>query len=284
MKKQLLKGVAVVALASLTLAGCKKESSETTGTGGGNDIAVARISRSVVNKVTGSACPPCGGWGWTAFEELINTNKGKAYFVGTYSQNFVAKDFITNIATTWDKAWGITGYPTFCASFTPQLSRTSSGVNVTKEKEMVNTEVSAHAAKAALANTAISTEWVEEAGWYKLKVKTHTKFFESTTGDYTLGVFLIKDKDKAPQSGHSSYPNATEHHYVLKQSMDEIAEKNWGDVIASGTIDANKVVTKEFSTYLPIDTEKANWSVLCVIFKKGTDGKYTFVNAASDQK
>ncbi len=284
MKNNLLKGLVFASVLTLSLGACKKESTTTDGNGNGNGnaIEVPRVAHSVVNKVTGTLCPPCGGWGWDAFEELISTNKGKAYFVGTYSDNFVAKELITQIATDWDKYWGITGYPTFCANFAPQLSRTSSGVNITAEKKLCNDAVSAHFAKSPIANTAFTVTWTEEAGWYKVSVSTNTKFFEATTGTYHLGVYIIEDKVKAGQSGHTPSTNVS-HHYVLKQSMDEITNKSFGDVVAEGDIAANKVVSKTYTTYLPLTTVKENISILTMINKKNAN-KWEFVNAYSDQK
>jgi hypothetical protein len=284
MKNNLLKGLVFASALTLSLGACKKESTTTDGDGNGNGnaIEVPRVAHSVVNKVTGTLCPPCGGWGWDAFEELISTNKGKAYFVGTYSQNFVAKELITQIASDWDDYWGITGYPTFCANFAPQLSRTSSGVNITAEKKLCNDAVTAHVGKSPLANTAFTVTWTEEAGWYKVSVATNTKFFEATTGTYHLGVYIIEDKVKAGQAGHTPSTNVP-HHYVLKQSMDEITNKSFGDVVAEGDIAANKVVSKTYTTYLPLTTVKENVSILTMINKKnGT--KWEFVNAYSDQK
>jgi hypothetical protein len=282
MKNNLLKGLAFASVLALSLGACKKTSTEGGTTTPGNSIEVAKVSHGVINKVTGTLCPPCGSWGWDAFEELISTNKGKAYFVGTYSQNFVAKELITQIASDWDTYWGITGYPTFCANFTPQLSRTSTGVNVTAEKKLCNDAITAQAAKTPIANTNFKVTWTEEAGWYKVTVETATKFFETTSGEHHLGVYIIEDKVKAGQSGHTPSTNVA-HHYVLKQSMDEITNKSFGDVIAEGNIAADKVINKTYSTYLPLTTVKENISILTMINKKnGT--KWEFINAYSDQK
>ncbi len=108
MKKLFKTSFAILVGVSLVVAGCKKTETTTT-TPGDTGLPVPEVSMGVINKVTGTLCPPCGGWGWTTFEELISASKGQAYAIGTYSQNFVAKELISTTASAWDGYWKITG-------------------------------------------------------------------------------------------------------------------------------------------------------------------------------
>lgn len=266
----------------LAFAGCKKsEDSSTPGnTGGGDGITVAEVNTALVIKHTGSACPPCGGWGWVANEDIISTNKENAAFMSAYSQNFVAKLFITQTATDLDKAWGVSGYPTWSADGMPQLDRPNGGVNVTGEKAKVKAEVEAHKAAPVVANTGFTTSISGDV----MTIKTKTKFFKPASGDYRVAVYVLEDKVVGAQSGHASTPNVS-HHHVLRGAakLDGASSATtWGETVATGSVTAGTEVSKTYTMDVK-GFNKDNLEIIVVIWKKDL-GKYIFVNANTNQK
>lgn len=268
-------------VALLAFAGCKKtEDSSTPGNTGGDGITVAELNTAFVVKHTGSKCPPCGGWGWVANEDIINTNKGNAAFVSAYSQNFVAQLFITQTATDLDAAWGVTGYPTWSADGILQLDRPNGGVNVTSEKAKVKAEVDAHKAAPVVANVGFKTSFNGDV----MTIKTKTKFFQAASGDYRVAVYVLEDGVIGAQSGNANTPNVSHHHVMRGAATLEGASSapTWGETVATGTITAGTEVSKTYTMDVK-GFNKDNLEVVIVIWKKDL-GKYVFVNASTDQE
>jgi hypothetical protein len=258
-----------VTAASLVFASCSKEETKaattsTTGTTSTAGLSIPEVNTALLNKYTGTKCPPCGGWGWDMAVELIDYAPTKAIYVGTFSQNFVAEGFITTTATTWDKALAITGYPTFAVNNVAQLDRTS-GVNTTSEKAKCKAAIDAHSTAPVMANVGFKTSWAQDAdGFWTVTITSTTKFFKDNSGDFYVGCYLLEDKAKGNQSGHTPSTNV-EHHHVLRQALEA---KDYGNLVSSGTIAAGKTFDKTYTTFVPKTYVKENMEVLFVIWKK----------------
>lgn len=289
MKKVLLSAFAIM----LIFSACKPEDNtvEPTTTpdpnsGGGNEpveITVPEINMSMVTKVTGSLCPPCGSWGWTAFEDLINTNKKDAFFVGAYSDNYVARLFITDEAEAMENAWGVTGFPTFAANAVAQLDR-NGGVNVQSEIAKVNAVVASHASGEVFVNSGFNTS-VDANNM--MTINTKTKFFKDVGGDVYLAAYVIEDKVIGAQSGHPDGANAS-HHYVLRAAAKlkgEAMAQTWGypigtpgSALTTAGTEIENTFTVDLSGY-----DQANTSVAVVLYRK-TGVRYQYLNGYSNQK
>ncbi len=288
MKKILLSVFAIM----LIFSACKKTEDTTTPAGvdpdnsGGNEpqeITVPKVNMSMVNKMTGSLCPPCGTWGWNAFETLINDNKNDAFFIGAYSDNYVARLFITDAAEDMERAWSVTGFPTFAANGIKQLDRAGGGVNVNGEIAKTTAVISAHKADEVYINSGFRTA----ISGNMMTIETKTKFFKEVGGDIFVAVYLMEDKVVGAQSGHPDGANA-KHHYVLRGAakLDGAAKaETWGYPIGV----AGSAVTAEgteVDSKFAIDItgyNKDNLSVAVVVWRK-TGVRYQFLNAYSNQK
>ncbi len=272
---------------TLAFAGCKKNE-DTTPTGGGAGggdvgITVEETNTAMVVKHTGSRCPPCGAWGWTANEDIISTNKGSAAFISAYGQNFVAKLFINSTATALQTHTGASGYPTWSANGVAQLDRAGGGVNVNGEKAKVEQVVKDHKAAKVVANTGFTTSVTGDV----LTIDTRTKFFAEAKGQYNIAVYVLEDGVMGAQSGHpsgSSTPVA--HHHVIRgtamaegsTSVDALS----GMKITEGTTAAGTTFDKKF-TFDIAGFDKSNIEVVVVVWKKDL-GSLDFVNSSTDQK
>lgn len=279
--KKIYLSLIVVALA---FAGCKKTEETTTPTGGGDaGIVVAEVNTAIVVKHTGSVCPPCGGWGWTANEDIISTNKGSAAFMSAYSQNFVAKLFITQTATLMDSEFGQSGYPTWSANGNQQVDRPGGRVNSASEKAKIAKVVSDHKAAKVVANAGFTTAISGDV----LTIDTRTKFFTEAQGNYNIAIYVLEDGVMGAQSGHPSGNNTpVAHHHVIRgsampegsTSVDLLA----GTQIATGTTAAGTTIDKKF-TFDVKGYDKSKIEVVAVLWKKEL-GSLEFVNASTDQK
>jgi Outer membrane protein Omp28 len=260
-----------VTAASLVFASCSKEETKaattsTTGTTSTAGPSVPEVNTAMINKYTGSKCGPCGSWGWDMAIELIDYAPTKAIYVGTFSQNFVAEEFITTTATTWDKALtgsGL-GYPTFAVNNVAQLDRTS-GVNTGSEKAKCKAAIDKHSTAPVMANVGFKTAWAQDAdGFWTVTITSATKFFKDNSGDFYVGCYLLEDKAIGKQSGHTPSTNV-EHHHVLRQA---VGNKDYGDLVSSGAIAAGKTFEKTYTSLIPKNFKKDNMEVLFVIWKK----------------
>jgi len=87
MKK--IKLLSIVFATIIPFTNCKKKEDAPAGIVW-QQVNVTKKNMSMVNKFTGSNCPPLGTWCWTMFEELIANNPANTCNIGAYSQNFVA--------------------------------------------------------------------------------------------------------------------------------------------------------------------------------------------------
>ncbi len=247
-------------------AGCKKKDDGGDNNTGG--IAVQEKNIALVNKLTGSKCPPCGGWGWTTFEEIITANGSNAIYMGTYNNNFVAELFITPTADDLVANSGQSGYPTFCANGVQQLDRPGGAVNVASEKAKVKATVDAHIAAPVVVGAGLETS----TSGNTMTIKTRTKFFKNATGDHYIAVYFIENGVMGTQSGQTG---TVPHKYVLRGHA---GTSTFGEKITSGTT-AGSTFDHTFTYNLDPSWNKANLQVVAVIWK-ANGGKYEFVNAA----
>lgn len=279
MKKMYL--LAFVAVTSLALISCQKDEKPDDNTGGGGDvyssITVPQTNTALVVKHSGTSCPPCGGWGWTAWDEIRATNTANARFVTAFDDNFVAKLFINQVSEDWANGLALNSWPTFCANYKVQTAKSGSSIDVTKTKENVQTAVNTHAGAPVLANAAFKA--TVDGDLMKLNIKT--KFFQAGDGEYYMAVYVVEDGVMGAQSGHASYPNPVAHEFVLRDTYNPTGSLNpsYGTVISSGAVAAGTEFKTEYTYRIEPTWNKDNIHTYVVIWKKvGT--KFEFVNSS----
>lgn len=258
----------------LAFSGCKKDDDkEETAPLPQPAVTVPQANNSLLQKFTGTKCPPCGAWGWTMMEELSTYAEGKAFVISTYSQNFVAEGFITQTSSDMDVAWSIgnSGYPTFTVNAVPQLDRGST-VNTANEKAKCQTAMDNHKAAPVVANVGIA----KSISGSTMTIKTSTQFFQAASGDYNLAIYVTEDGAMWKQSGHATGAStAIPHHHVMRGAVNG----TWGELIMNGSIAAGSFKDKSFTFSLDPSWNAANIEVVAVLWKKNSNGKYDFVNA-----
>lgn len=224
---------------------------------------------SLVNKFTGSLCGPCGSWGWTVFEDIIEAIDGKAVIMGTYSQNFVAQLFITQTATDWDQRFGSNSWPTFTANTVIKSGNTL--------QEIVDNVVDAVDLKNAESPIAQSV-YLYEINDNMITINTVTKFFEDVTGNFYLGAYLIEDGVIGYQAGNAAGPNAS-HHKVLRGSA---SSSSWGEEIVDTEAFTGDYFNKSFEMEIGSSWNVDNIEVALIIWEKKSSSNYKFVNTYSN--
>ena len=280
MKRTILRFATLgLVIGAITFTGCKKDDGEevvdnTGGDGNNNqpkELVVPQTSMPIVNKLTATWCPPCGGWGWTLLQDIIDAQGEKAVIMGTYGSS--TSEYYHNTAQAFKTQFAPTaGWPAFCVNGKNETQYSSNGNIYTGQTltQCIN----------VCDNFAAQSPTVQTGFRYSVKegnieVETKTKFFENGDGNYYLGVYVIEDGVVGKQAGHTPSTSA-EHHYVLRNSQMDIP---WGKQIAEGEVAAGTTFDNVFS--IPVDNK---WNmdkvkVAVIMWDKNIYNKYIFVNA-----
>jgi hypothetical protein len=235
------------------------------------DVRATSKGVPMVFKVTGETCPPCGGWGWTAFSSLVYRYQGgKALSWGNYGSGFSNGYFRNQEASPTMQA--------FQERFAPNSSKPNFAVNGRNYSTSV---ADAQNAADAFINTTAPVGMVMNARIEgdELIIDAEAEVFENAAGTYVLGAYLIEDKALGPQSGDAGANGDAEHHNVMRGSLSDNA---WGEVIAEDGLVAGAVYGKTFKMEIPEGYNRDNFAYGLVVWKRISTG-HIFVNAYATQ-
>ncbi len=165
-------------------------------------------------------------------------------------------------------AWNVTGVPT-CAIGAAGMPGMKIGGGAQMQSNIENQLTSLVGNKATAAS---SIDAKIENG--EIKISTTTKFFEATSDEHFISVYVTEDAIKGTQyiSGQGWDNNAV-HNNVLRKALTTAAT---GDSFATSATDGEEI-SKEFSTSVESAWNKANLKAVVVIWKQGSNGR-TIVN------
>jgi hypothetical protein len=221
----------------------------------------------MVLKITGETCPPCGGWGWTAFADLVYRYEGGlALTWGNYGTGFSSGYFRNQEA-----------FPTMQAiqdRFAPNSSKPNFVVN---GRNYITSSADAQVAADAFTETTAPVGMVMNARIEgdKLIIDAEAEAFENVAGTYVLGAYLIEDKALGPQSGEAGANGDAEHHNVMRGSLSDNA---WGEVITEEGLATGSKYEKTFTMDIPSGYTKENFSYGLIVWKRVSTA-HIFVNA-----
>lgn len=223
-----------------------------------------QTQRPLITKRTASWCSICGGWGWTFFRNLLDDNKNKAVFFADHYSG----DHTTPTSLAIAANFGGVSQPIFFLN--NQNQNVTSGNSATSRTNIRN-QVNAAFDTPPVVQSGIRP--VLNAAANTLSVQAKARFFQNASGEYYLGIYLVRKEFIGTQA--SQGPNA-EHKEVLwgHLSSEVFGELIGNGAIASGTeatvdgqisvagLDPSKlrVVTvvwrKEGNTYLVVNTNE----------------------------
>ena len=260
----------------ITVSSCKKDEEDEEELVEATFSAHTQVQVPIVLKETGELCGPCGGWGWTRWEGVINSLSGKTFLWSQYSDYFVSNSHFVN--QELDPANSVLN--AFQKNFPYGGSKPLFYVNGV---ETSSTTVSAAeaAANASIASTPVDVSAAYKIEWDgdNLTVTAQAKLYNNMSGNYFMGVYLVEDKATGTQSGHPSSSASLEHHMVMRGS---VGGNIWGEEIITASASAGDMIEKTFTQAVPSSYIKDNLTVGVIIWRKnGT--KYFYKQAASNQ-
>lgn len=222
---------------------------------------VPPTQRSLITKIAADWCPPCGGWGWTFFENLVDDNAENAVLIVAHHDggltNDVAQAFNTNLGAVYQ--------PFFYFNNTDgQVSSGNAEAKRIEFRDMVqDLSQSMPIVNAGMTLTLDGDQ---------LDVATKTKFFQEASGEFYIGVYVVEDEVIHSQAGQGS--NAV-HEKILRGA---VTTESFGELLINGTAAVDSEYDHTFSMTLDSDWDVAHLEIITVIWKKEND-KYLSMNS-----
>lgn len=295
-----------VALTAIVFTGCKKtETTDDNNTGSGAWYEPEMKQRSLMLDFTATWCTYCGAWGHPTFNAAENSlgDNAVAFAVQGGSSELAAIQYKPNNDTPYYSRHlaemtaslnnvTVGGYPTLVVN-------NKSGYGPNSQATMTNDATNFNA-NPVVAN--VNFGITKNANGFV--AKTTVKFFKETSGDYHLTLFLTQNGIVHRQNVSGTYVFPYTHNNIIraypisnaKETAGSLAgmNKTFGNAIATGTIAAGTFVNTELTyiadnktTMLPSSWNAFTWNqsntanlfVTAIIWKKESNGKFTFVNA-----
>ena len=244
---------------------------EAANTDDGSCKYVEAQQMALINKLTATWCPPCGGWGWDLFEDIVDQASDKAILMGTYGSS--TSDYFNVTADAFKKSFAPTaGWPAFCANgenYT--VYSQNGGIYTDQTRDNIIAKVNEEYNKEA--DISLAFKLNDNGG--NVDIEGKVKAFNTLDGDYTLGFYVLENGVKGYQAGHPSGTQA-EHKYLLRGSINDAP---FGNELASGGISGDTQIEINESLIKNNDWNWDNCQVVAIIWKK-VGIKYYYVNGA----
>lgn len=249
MKKGLLTLLAIFAFAFCTTA---------------QEISVEPIQLTLLTKKTATWCPPCGGWGWRTFDNLLEAHHEKAVIIAAHFStsgdplyNIIADELIEGFEH-------FPGRPIFYTN-TALINTTSSSEVEMMAEEFVDDAYTQN----PVAQTGILA--TIDPNTNILTVATKTEFFQAGQGEYYLSTYLLDKEVVANQAGHG---NDALHKNVLTS---ELSDNTFGELLVEGSIEQGASFEKAYQMEVTEEMDLENMEFVTVIWKKNGEA-FDFVN------
>lgn len=221
---------------------------------------VPEVQRPLVTKIAATWCPPCGGWGWDFFENLVIDNEEKATMIVAHHDG----QLVTAAGDAFSSNFNSPYQPYFYV-YNDDVGASSSNAATkrTEVKDMVDVE----AAKSPVVNAGMILFLTGGS----LVIDTKTKFFQTASGEYYIGVYAVEDEVVNFQQGQG---NDAVHEKILRGAL---TTEIFGELITSGSITAGSEFTHSITTELDATWNIDHLEIVTIIWEKVGD-KYVAIN------
>lgn len=223
---------------------------------------VEEIQRTLLTKISATWCPPCGTWGWTMFDGLVEDNSDKAVLMAAHYSGLLKTDEAYDIFTNF----GAFSQPRFFVNST-DVNVTSSNTS-NKRTEVMQLVTDAYMS-APIANVGFNPTFANSL----ISVNAKVKFFQAAEGEFYLGIYLIEDGVVEFQQ---SIGNDAVHKKVLRSGF---SDDTFGQQITNGTISAGSEFDLPFTLQIS-EIAGYDYEIAGIIWEK-VNGNFIPVNVWS---
>lgn len=216
---------------------------------------VPEVQRPLITKIAATWCPPCGGWGWTFFEDLVIDNEEKATLIAAHHDG----GLVTVAGDAFSSNFNAPYQPYF---YVYNNDVGASPSNAAAKRIEVKDIVDVEAAKSPIANAGMN---LTLSGDNNLTIDTRTKFFQATSGEYYLGIYAVESEVINFQQGQG---NDAVHEKILRGSL---IDDTFGELVTSGNIDTGSEFEKTYNVELDDTWNLDHLEIVTIIWKKEGD-------------
>ncbi len=226
--------------------------------------SVPEVQKTMITKVTATWCPPCGGWGWDLFEDLVDDNANSAVLIAGH---YAGSDLQTTAGNEIADNFGVSGQPSFYLGNTRQSATQASASTA---RTTIMSGIDAEFASSPIVNATVYPTTFDGAMY---SLETQTQFFQATSGEYSLAVYAVED---GVVNRQTSRGNDAVHKRVMRGNID--GQTTFGEVLLSGAAMPGDTYSSTFDFEFPADWNLSNVSLVTVLWLKNGNS-YEFVNA-----
>ena len=227
--------------------------------------SVPEVQKTMITKVTATWCPPCGGWGWDLFSDLVDDNSSSAVLIAGH---YAGSDLQTTAGNEIADNFGVSGQPSFYLGNARQSA--TQGTSATA-RNTIKSEVDAALASSPVVNATVYATAFDGAANYSFETKV--EFFQATSGEYSLAVYAVED---GVINRQTSRGNDAVHKRVMRGNID--GQTTFGEVFQTGAALPGDTYSSTFNFEFPGEWNTSNISLVSVLWLKNGD-TYEFVNA-----
>ncbi len=232
---------------------------------------VSTVRLPLITKITATWCNPCGTWGWTLNEDIMNQNPESitlCLHASTTSQLYdpaAATIYsVFNPQSSGVPSWYVDGVRK------TQYS-TNGGVYTTQTKNAVKAATDSILVNDAQAGAGFLWSWNGNT----LNITAKAEFFVPTNGDYYLGVYIIEDDVVKYQNGIG---NNAVHHPTFRKAV----SNETGDFLISGNVSSGQSFIKNYTFTTPNDYVKSKMRLMAIVWKQENSGPVIVNTSVSD--
>ncbi len=253
--------------------GCKDPNSvnfnkEATEDDGTCQVAESK-QRYFIMDVTGTWCPPCGSYGIPGFEKAIEV-------IG--ENNLVAMSVHSSDVMSCTAGNDLMNYAQYKSGSVPRVAGGSTLIfpsGVYNDPNATAAKIKGESDKTTSVAPVVNCYVGKTVNGSSVTLDVKAKFFKAASGDYYIAAYILEDGIVVLQNLYPSGTNPTQvHNHVLRTAF----SATFGDALASGSIEAGRVVAKTFTTSINSAWKTANLRYSVVIWKKDATGVYKFEN------
>ncbi len=229
---------------------------------------VSTIRLPLITKITATWCNPCGTWGWSLNEEIMNQNP-EALTLCLHAST-TSQLYNTASAAIYSKFTPSSpSVPSWYVDNTRKTQYSSSGgIYTTQTRNAVKSAVDSILVHNAQAGSGFLWSWNNNT----LEITAKAEFFVPVSGEYYFGVYIIEDDIVKYQNGIG---NNAVHHPTLRNAV----SGELGDYLTLGNISAGQSFIKTYTFNVPSDYVKTKMRLMGIIWEKQGDN-LTIVNTS----
>ena len=263
-----MKRIFLLAIVSVAvLSSCKKEGctdpmslnyDPDAGKDDGSCVSVSAQHKALLTDITATWCGPCGSWGAPEFNAAVEANHDNAVPMALHASSS-GDPMYNQTAYAIANGMGFGGYPTLSVDLEGDYWNAAS---LTSAIQAVNASPTVGGSVASM-----------RVNGGTLEIDAMASFFETTTGEFYLGVYIMENGIIYDQAGTTETNDV--HDHVLRGSATTGA---WGEMISSGEVNSGDSFKKSYSVTADPSWNTDELYVATILWRKsGAD--YIVVNA-----